>query len=71
MMILVPTLISKLKQAKALLQSSEQAYQKLTSSSSKADLESRRTGERRAQEKREKDVRSMDYFALKMNTGEV
>ena len=70
-MILVPTLISKLKQAKELLQSSEQAYQKLTSSLSKADLELWSNGERQAQEKREKDVRSMDYFALKTNTGEV
>jgi len=53
-----------------MLASAEQAYQKLTISSSKADVESWRQGECDAQEQRAEDVKSMDYFAVKTNKGE-
>jgi hypothetical protein len=66
----VVTLIRKLKRANDLLSSAEDSYRKLSESASKADLESWRQGEREAQQNRERDVKSMDYFALKMNEGE-
>ena len=50
--------------------SAKQAYQKLTISSSKADLESWWQGESEAQEWQVEDVKSMDYFAVKTNKGE-
>ncbi|KAF8231709.1 hypothetical protein L208DRAFT_1275637, partial [Tricholoma matsutake] len=46
---MVSTLIRKLKRAKELLKSSEVAYQKLTDSTSKIDLEKWSKGEQKAQ----------------------
>ncbi|KAF8235110.1 hypothetical protein L208DRAFT_1022144, partial [Tricholoma matsutake] len=67
---MVSTLIQKLNRAKELLKSSKEAYQKLTTSSSKEDIETWMKGEQKAQKTQEWDAQSMDYFALKMNTGE-
>jgi hypothetical protein len=67
----VSTLVRKLKHAHALVSASEDAYEALTESASEADLEAWKQGEHKAQDNRDKDVQSMDYFTLKTKQGEI
>ncbi|KAF8231335.1 hypothetical protein L208DRAFT_1125276, partial [Tricholoma matsutake] len=58
-------LVRKMKQAMNLLKGSEESYKKLTESAAPADLEAWREGEMTAQQNKNKNVKSMDYYALK------
>ncbi|KAF8227891.1 hypothetical protein L208DRAFT_1072857, partial [Tricholoma matsutake] len=59
------SLVWKMKQAMNLLKGLEESYKKLTESAAPADLEAWREGEMMAQQNRDENVKSMDYYALK------
>lgn len=65
----VPTLVRKSKRATNLLTTSEDAYARLTASASDEDLLAWREGERTAQDGRQEDFKSMDYYALRTERG--
>jgi hypothetical protein len=60
-----------MKWAINLLKGSEESYKKLTESAAPADLEAWREGDMTAQQNRLKNVKSMDYYALKCTRGKV
>jgi hypothetical protein len=68
---LATSLVRKLKRARKLLIESKESYDKLTESVGTEDLQAWRKGDRTAQQNRSKNVKSMDYFALKCNHGTV
>ncbi|KAF8234743.1 hypothetical protein L208DRAFT_998306, partial [Tricholoma matsutake] len=55
-------LVWKMKRAMNLLKGSEESYKKLTESAAPADLEAWREGEMTAQQNRDENVKSMDYY---------
>jgi hypothetical protein len=65
------SLVWKLKRARKLLSESKEAYDKLTESVGTEDLQAWQEGDLMAQRNRCKNVKSMDYFALKCNHGTV
>ncbi|KAF8240651.1 hypothetical protein L208DRAFT_1514834, partial [Tricholoma matsutake] len=65
------SLVQKMKWAINLLKGPEESYKKLTESVVPADLEAWQEGEMTAQQNWDKNVKSMDYYALKCKRGTV
>lgn len=69
-MILVPTLIKKLKRARKLLKANEAAFEELSDSASKEQVSLWSSSADKALRRSVKDPMAMDYFSLKVPEGE-